>query len=86
MTKEKKALEAFISTVEVTGGVRHLGNGCHAPLADEEWLDLGDAYIQACTALKRTPIILDDLCECGRREADCSFDKDDPESEHKDNG
>ena len=46
-----QALLTFIDTIEVTGGTREQGDGTVAPIADEDWIDLGEAYLQACNAL-----------------------------------
>lgn len=53
-TKDPKiaALESFCSTIDVTGGLNAQGN----PVADEEWIDLGDAYAEACEVLGRKPV------------------------------
>jgi hypothetical protein len=70
----RSALEAFIGTIEATGGcvrperrtinldgqeiVEFEG---HFPesAADEHWLDLADAYLLACRALGREPMVRD---------------------------
>ncbi|HSZ58999.1 MAG TPA: hypothetical protein VK797_25385 [Tepidisphaeraceae bacterium] len=49
----RQALCQFVQTVDATGGVFHDESGCHAPLADSDWIDLGEAYVQACAALGR---------------------------------
>ncbi len=43
------ALEKFVATVKATGGLDHHG----APKADPEWLDLGDAYTAAKSAITK---------------------------------
>jgi hypothetical protein len=53
------ALLAFVSTIESTGGVTTDRQGCTVPVADDEWIDLGDAYLQACKALRQEPKMLD---------------------------
>ena len=45
----------FIDTIEVTGGIREQGDGTVAPIADGDWIDLGEAYLQACNALSHPP-------------------------------
>lgn len=58
MSKVEKALVSFCETIEATGGVfmEHDGTtGTTVPVADENWVDLGLAYIDACEALDRTP-------------------------------
>lgn len=50
----KAALLAFVQTIEDTGGVtEHTGADDGGPATDPEWLDLGDAYRDACAALSR---------------------------------
>ena len=46
------ALKSFCSTIDVTGGLNAQGN----PVADEDWIDLGDAYVEACAVLEREPL------------------------------
>lgn len=54
---ESRALRQLIAAVNVTGGVLRLPSGCVAPKADEDWLDLGDVYLQACKELGVEPVI-----------------------------
>jgi len=49
----RQALAAFVSTVECTGGVVQQADGLHAPVADEDWVDIGEAYMEACDVLRR---------------------------------
>lgn len=52
---EKKLIcvvENLISTVELTGGVSIDGEGAH-PVGDPDWVDIGDAYVEACHAVGR---------------------------------
>jgi hypothetical protein len=60
--KAKAALEEFVSAIEVTGGVKAdpEGSGLHVPVGDEEWVDLGEAYLKACAALGRKPKVEQD--------------------------
>lgn len=46
------ALLSFIETVESTGGV---DADTLAPAGDPEWIDLGEAYVEACNALETIP-------------------------------
>jgi hypothetical protein len=70
----RSALEALIRTIEATGGCLRPGrrsinlggqeiveseSDLPVPAGDEEWADLADAYILACLALGREPMILD---------------------------
>lgn len=47
------ALETFCETVENTGGVALGPKGGTFPVGDREWLDLGEAYVEACRVLGR---------------------------------
>ena len=68
----RAALEAFIGTIEATGGCVRPGRRTispdgqeivefegHLPVpaADEDWADLADAYILGCRALGREPMV-----------------------------
>ena len=68
----RAALEAFIGTIEATGGCVRPGRRTispdgqeivefegHLPVpaADEDWPDLADAYILGCQALGREPMV-----------------------------
>jgi len=48
------ALMQFVNTIENTGGLENDGV---SPVGDPEWIDLGDAYVKACAALDRKPMI-----------------------------
>lgn len=48
----KSALEQFVEAINATGGITEDGDGYTVPVADEEWIDLGDAYVSATMALK----------------------------------
>jgi len=56
-TKMEKALKAFINTINATGGIVNPDSSFLAPVADEEWLDLGLAYAQACEVLGISPVV-----------------------------
>ena len=49
----KQALADFVETIEATGGVRKTREGHFVPVGDEDWIDLGEAYAKACSALGR---------------------------------
>ena len=53
--KIKGALLQFVDCVDATGGVSKDGKGYTVPVADGEWIDLGEAYLAACVALGREP-------------------------------
>jgi hypothetical protein len=70
----RSALEAFIGTIEATGGCVRPGGTTSGlsdeeaadfeanrpvPAGDEGWPDLADAYLLACRALGRQPIVQD---------------------------
>lgn len=50
-----KALEEFVNDVDATGGVAEDRKGFMVPVADPEWVDLGETYMKACGALNRKP-------------------------------
>jgi hypothetical protein len=73
-TPMRSALEAFIRTIEATGGCIRPGRrtidlqgqeivefDSHFPVpsADEDWPDLAESYLQACRALGREPMLRD---------------------------
>ena len=53
----REALEAFATTIEATGGVILFESGEYAPAVDEDWVDLGEAYMKACRALDRPSVV-----------------------------
>lgn len=57
----EKALKALIDTVEASGGVVANERGGFEPVANRDWPDLGDAYVEACKALGREPQCVDAL-------------------------
>jgi len=62
-TTPEESLMEFIKTIEDTGGVVLTSKGLHEPQADREWLDLGEAYINACDVLKREPMVEEEEVE-----------------------
>lgn len=54
MVRTLHAARLLINTIETTGGVRSSG-GMHVCVADEDWYDLAEAYIEACSAVDREP-------------------------------
>lgn len=55
----KRLLEEFVGTIEASGGVV-LDGASHVPLADREWVDMGELYIEVCSFLEREPMIEED--------------------------
>lgn len=51
------ALEALVETIEATGGIVAMPVGGHAPIGDRDWADLAEAYLLACNALGRPPMV-----------------------------
>jgi hypothetical protein len=51
------ALLEFVDAIEVTGGVMRdpLAPERFVPVADEDWIDLGEVYLSACLALGKKP-------------------------------
>lgn len=56
----QRAIDRLISTIENTGGVIANPDGTHAPVGEDEWIDLADAYLAACAEAGRTPKIFQD--------------------------
>jgi hypothetical protein len=56
----RKVLEQFVRTVEAAGGVMRSESGCYEPLGDPEWIDIGDAYAEACAVLGREVLLIED--------------------------
>jgi hypothetical protein len=57
LNSRDEALLEFVEAIEATGGVTRDDSGLYAPVADQEWVDLGEAYINACAALGVKPVI-----------------------------
>jgi len=53
----RRALEAFVDTIEATGGIFRTWRGEWAPAGDQDWTDLAQAYLQAVRVLEREPVI-----------------------------
>lgn len=52
-------LKRFVDCINVTGGVRRLETGDIAPAFDEDFLDLGLTYMEACDVLGVQPLFED---------------------------
>ena len=50
------ALRQFVDTINATGGLVVNDAGETAPAADEDWIDLAEAYLAACEALGVEPL------------------------------
>lgn len=50
-SKVVAALHEFVDAVTVTGGVIRNRAGLHEPAADRSWIDIGEAYVNACAVL-----------------------------------
>ncbi len=55
------ALREFVGCIEATGGVIRYANGQYSPAADETWVDIGEAYIQAKLALGEDPMVTESM-------------------------
>jgi hypothetical protein len=60
MEKARTALVSFVGTVDATGGVVHDPDGFVVPVVDEGWIDLGEAYMEACSALGHDPVFAEE--------------------------
>jgi hypothetical protein len=81
----RTALEAFIRTIEATGGcimparedvgpadddAIEFDDARLVPAGDEGWPDLADAYVLACRGLGRMPMVRDADADRSRRDTD----------------
>lgn len=55
--KAYAVLVGLVNTIESTGGVLENRRGHLLPVADPEWIDLGDVYKSACEALGRQMMV-----------------------------
>lgn len=58
MERRRRALLSLIDTIDSTGGIIEPAEGMWYPAADEDWVDLAEAYVEACAALDTTPKII----------------------------
>ena len=63
----QKALAEFVDAIDATGGIKVDPKGYRVPCGDEDWIDLGEAYVVACKALGREPTVAEDECDEGVR-------------------
>lgn len=49
------ALVELVKTINFTGGLTKNDSGEYVPAVDEDWVDLGNAYLRACEALGIQP-------------------------------
>lgn len=52
-----KTTRLFVDAVHSTGGVVYIGDRLIGCVADEDWLDLADAYLEGCDVLNKEPKI-----------------------------
>lgn len=55
--KLREALRRLVDTIEATGGIVLDDDGNYVPEADEDWVDLGEAYLAACKAIRIRPLV-----------------------------
>ena len=51
------AAQQLIDTIHATGGIARDRKGNYVPVMDEDWIDLANAYLQACEEKGITPMI-----------------------------
>lgn len=56
----KDAAQQLIDTLNATGGIFLADHGLYAPVGDEEWTDLAEAYLTACEEKDVEPFIVTD--------------------------
>lgn len=59
----ESVLKQFVEAINATGGVQVQRKGLfgvthYAPVADLDWIDLGEAYIEACRVINVEPKIV----------------------------
>jgi hypothetical protein len=47
-------------TVDATGGIERDHKNYPRPVADPDWVDLGEVYLSACALIGRAPKVADD--------------------------
>lgn len=47
----KTAAQQLIDTIDATGGIIAYNDGTFAPVGEPDWIDLGDTYLTAGTAI-----------------------------------
>lgn len=57
LARTLKALRAFVQAIDATGGIEYDHAGYPCPVGDYAWIDLGEAYLLACRALGREPLV-----------------------------
>lgn len=57
MKSKTDILRALVETIDSTGGICYNWERLPAPVFDEDWLDMGLVYIDACIAIGVQPRI-----------------------------
>jgi hypothetical protein len=57
MNEDANALDAFVKTIDATGGCVREPTGRVYPVGDPDWYDLAEAYLLACQQLDREAMI-----------------------------
>ena len=70
LDKAYEALAWLLNTIESTGGVLRNKAGHLLPVADTEWIDLGEAYKLACEALGRQMMVEPDTGDTSLEDED----------------
>jgi hypothetical protein len=53
----RAVLSEFVGDIDNTGGIQRDRHGWPAPVADPDWIDLGETYLKACNVLGVEPKI-----------------------------
>lgn len=56
MIEAERALLDFVDAINATGGVTKDHEGFTVPVFDEDFIDLGEAYMRACAVLNLKPM------------------------------
>ena len=60
LATEEDAASGFFEAIEATGGVMQQRLGSFVPAAEPDWINLGNAYVDACIPFGREPLIVEE--------------------------
>ncbi len=53
----EEVLLDLVETIDSVGGILINENGYAVPVCDQDWVDLGEVYLEACKILNRFPMV-----------------------------
>jgi hypothetical protein len=60
MPTSEKSAHLLIETINAAGGLLRFADGTVAPACDPDWVDLGEAYLAACTETEQAPCLAEE--------------------------